>query len=68
MLKQFGMEECATVSTPMTICCKLSNDEEYPIADATLYRSMIRGLLYLTASQPNIMKATGMVARFSANP
>ena len=28
MLKKFGMEDCKPVSTPMTIGCKLSKDDE----------------------------------------
>ena len=28
MLKKFGMEDCKPISTPMTIGCKLSKDDE----------------------------------------
>ena len=68
MLSKFGMVECSPVSTPMTTCCKLSKDDESPSVDATLYRSMIGSLLYLTASRPDIMQAVGMVARYQASP
>jgi len=36
MLKRFGMEDCANVSTPMTIGCKLSKGDESLIVNATL--------------------------------
>eukprot|EP00253_Pinus_taeda_P005159 PITA_05159 len=48
--------------------CKLSKDDESPMVDATIYRSMIRGILYLTASRVDIMQAIEMVARFQSAP
>eukprot|EP00253_Pinus_taeda_P036343 PITA_36343 len=38
MLKRYGMEECAPMSTLMSTNCKLSKDDEYPSVDAILYR------------------------------
>ena len=55
ILKRYGMEECAPLSTPMTTNCKLSKDDESPPVDATLYRSIIGALLYLTTTRPDIM-------------
>ena len=52
MLKKYGMEDCAPMSTPMTTNCKLSKDDDSPLVDATHYRSMIGALLYLTATRP----------------
>lgn len=68
MLKRYGMEECAPMSTPMTTDYKLSKDDESPSVDATLYRSIIGAILYLTASRPDIMQAVGMVTRFESAP
>ena len=62
------MDECSPVSTPMTPGCKLSQNDESPSVDTTLYRSMIGSLLYLTTSRPDIMQAVGMVARYQASP
>ena len=62
------MDECYPVRTPMITGCKLSQNDESPLVDTTLYRSMIGSLLYLTASRPDIMQAVGMVARYQANP
>lgn len=55
MLKKYGMEDCAPMSTSMTINCKLSKDDDSPLVDATHYRSMIGALLYLIATRPDIM-------------
>lgn len=49
-LKKFGMENSKPVSIPMAIVCHLSKDNESLGVDQTLYRSMIGGWLYLTAS------------------
>jgi len=62
------MEECAIMRTPMITGCKLSKDDTSAMVDPTLYRLMFGGLLYLTASRPNIMQPRGMVARFQSAP
>eukprot|EP00253_Pinus_taeda_P019035 PITA_19035 len=68
MLKKYGMEDCAPMSTPMTTNCKLSKDDDSPLVDATHYRSMIGALRYLTTTRPDIMQAIGMVGRFQSAP
>ena len=62
------MEDCAPMSTPMTTDCKFIKDDDTPLIDATLYRSIIRALLYLTATIPDIMQAIGMVEIFQSSP
>jgi hypothetical protein len=46
MLKKFRMEDCAPISTPMIIGCKLRKDDESLEENQTLYRSMI-GTYYM---------------------
>lgn len=50
MLK-FGMEDSKPIFTPMVTDCKLSKNDESPKADHSKYKSMIGGLLYLTATR-----------------
>ncbi|GJR61386.1 retrovirus-related pol polyprotein from transposon TNT 1-94 [Tanacetum coccineum] len=65
ILKKHGMEKCDTVSTPMATT-KLDLDLQGTPVDQTKYRSMIGGLMYLTASRPDIAFATFVCARYQA--
>ncbi|GJR15923.1 retrovirus-related pol polyprotein from transposon TNT 1-94 [Tanacetum coccineum] len=57
ILKKHGMEKCDTVSTPMATT-KLDADLQGTLVDQTKYHSMIGGLMYLTASRPDIAFVT----------
>ncbi|GJV71274.1 copia protein [Tanacetum coccineum] len=67
ILKKHGMEKCDTVSTSIATT-KLDADLQGTPVDQTKYRSMIRGLMYLTASRPDIAFATFVCARYQACP
>ncbi|GKC96140.1 hypothetical protein Tco_1161582 [Tanacetum coccineum] len=60
ILKKHGMEKCDTVITPMATT-KLDADLQGTPMDQIKYRSMIGGLMYLTASRPDIAFATFIV-------
>eukprot|EP00253_Pinus_taeda_P031273 PITA_31273 len=67
ILKKYGMEDSKLVCTPMvTGCSPSANDESVAVHQPT-YRSMIRSLLYLTGTQPDIMHTVGIVGRFQEN-
>nr|GEW75164.1 hypothetical protein [Tanacetum cinerariifolium] len=68
ILKRFGMENCDTVPTPMVEQSKLKLDLIGKTVDHTDYRSMIRSLMYVTSSRPDIMFATCMCVRYPENP
>ncbi|GKB94435.1 retrovirus-related pol polyprotein from transposon TNT 1-94 [Tanacetum coccineum] len=65
ILKKYGMETCDPVQTPMEIKDKLDLDKNGTLVDATIYRSMISALMYLTSSRPDIVHAT---CRYQAKP
>ena len=67
LLKNFNLQYCAVVATPMATATKLDLDEG-AVVDVTDYRGMIGSLLYLTASRPYIMYSTSLCARYQANP
>lgn len=68
MLKNFQMEDCKPVLTPMITDSKLILEYSSKDVDQRLYRSMIGSLLYVTASQPDVMQVVGQVATFQAAP
>ncbi|GJR30695.1 retrovirus-related pol polyprotein from transposon TNT 1-94 [Tanacetum coccineum] len=61
------MEKCDTVTTPMAIA-KIDADLQGNLTDQTKYHSMIGGLMYLTASRPDIAFATFVCACYQARP
>ncbi|GJU88765.1 zinc finger, CCHC-type, retrotransposon gag domain protein [Tanacetum coccineum] len=65
ILKKFDFATMKTARTPMESNKALIKDEEADSMDVHLYRSMIRSLMYLTASRPDIMFAVCACARDS---
>ncbi|GKA64675.1 retrovirus-related pol polyprotein from transposon TNT 1-94 [Tanacetum coccineum] len=65
LLKKHGLDECVSMSTPMETE-RLDADLQGTPTDQTTYRRMIGGLMYLTASRPNIAFATFVCARYQA--
>ena len=64
ILKKIGLEDSKPYGTYMNSTYKLDMDKKEKKVDQKLYRAMIRSLLYLTASRPDIMYSTYMCARF----
>ncbi|GJX30468.1 putative ribonuclease H-like domain-containing protein [Tanacetum coccineum] len=68
ILKKFDFVTMKTTSTPIKTNKALLKDEEAEGVDVHLYRSMIRSLMYLTASMHDIMFAVCACARFQVTP
>ncbi|GJX73653.1 putative ribonuclease H-like domain-containing protein [Tanacetum coccineum] len=64
ILKKFDFVTVKTASTPIKTNKALLKDEEAKDVDVHLYKSMIRSLMYLTASRPDIMFVVCACARF----
>ncbi|XP_071728452.1 uncharacterized mitochondrial protein AtMg00810-like [Rutidosis leptorrhynchoides] len=62
------MENSKPMTTPMATTVKLTLEGQRYSFDSTGYRGMIGSLLYLTASQPDIMYSVFLCARFQENP
>lgn len=60
--------ECNPVATPLIVNEKLSKEDGSKKANASLYRSLVGSLLYLTATRPDIMYATSLLSRYMHNP
>lgn len=65
---KFEIEGKSSVKIPMNTLMKLDLDQERKGVDQTMYREIIRSLLYLTVSRPDITFVIGVCARFQANP
>ncbi|GJY92897.1 putative ribonuclease H-like domain-containing protein [Tanacetum coccineum] len=62
-----GMTSCDSIGTPMATK-PLDVDLSGTLIDQTKYRSMVRALMYLTVSRPDIVHATCYCARSQARP
>ncbi|GJY55200.1 integrase, catalytic region, zinc finger, CCHC-type containing protein [Tanacetum coccineum] len=65
--KKHGLDECVSMSTLMETK-RLDADLQGTPTNQTNYRCMIKGLMYLIASRPDIAFATFVCARYQARP
>ncbi|GJW35963.1 retrovirus-related pol polyprotein from transposon TNT 1-94 [Tanacetum coccineum] len=68
ILRKFGFTDVRTASTLMDTEKPLLKDSDGDDVDVHLYRSMIRSLMYLTSSRPDIMFAVCTCTRFQVTP
>jgi hypothetical protein len=68
LMKKFNMAELKPVSTPMSTTMLLGPNEDGEAIDQREYRSMIRSLLYLIVTQPDIQFTMCHCACFQASP
>nr|GEX31124.1 retrovirus-related Pol polyprotein from transposon TNT 1-94 [Tanacetum cinerariifolium] len=59
---------CDSVDTPMVEKNKLNKDLHGTPVDATLYRDMIRSLMYLTSSRPDLIYVVCLCAQYQVKP
>jgi len=55
---------CKPMATPLAVNEKLKKEDGRKKVDATLYRSLVGNLLYLTTRRPDIMFAASLLSRF----
>ena len=68
MIKKFGMNDSKAIITSIRTNGNLDSDASRNMVDQKLYRSMIRSLLYVTASRTDVMFSVCMCARFQSSP
>lgn len=68
LLKKFNINDAKPYDTPMSTGGKLDADDKGEDVDEKLYRGIIRSLLYLAASRPDIMFSVCFYARFQGKP
>ncbi|KAA0067564.1 Retrovirus-related Pol polyprotein from transposon TNT 1-94 [Cucumis melo var. makuwa] len=68
LVKKFGLDQSQYKRTPGATHAKITKNTVGIVVDHKLYRSMIRSLLYLTASKPDIAYAVGICAQYQSDP
>ncbi|GJU30402.1 putative ribonuclease H-like domain-containing protein [Tanacetum coccineum] len=68
ILKKFNYTDVKSASTLVDLEKPLVKDGDVDDVDVHLYRSMIRSLMYLTTSRPDIMFVVCAYARFQVTP
>jgi len=68
LLKRFGMESAKLINTPIFPSTRLVMDDGSSSVEEKSYRGMIKLLLYLTASRPDIVFSVGLSVRFQSKP
>ncbi|KAG8501794.1 hypothetical protein CXB51_004789 [Gossypium anomalum] len=68
LLQRYGMLNCKLISTPMDPNIQLQADEGKKLEDVTMYRQLVRNLIYLTLSRPDITYAVGVASQYMSNP
>ncbi|BBN70319.1 multidrug resistance-associated protein 9 [Prunus dulcis] len=68
VIEKFGLKGCKSVATPLVANERLSKEDGSEMADESEYRQIVGSLLYLTATRPDIMFASSLLARFMHNP
>ncbi|TYK05238.1 F5J5.1 [Cucumis melo var. makuwa] len=63
LVSKFGMDKAKLKRTPAATNLKMTKNIARQKIDSSLYRSIIRSLLYLTTSRPNITFAVGVMGR-----
>ena len=64
LLEKFVLKGCKPVSTPLIANEKLKKDVGSESADASLYKSIVGNLLYLTTTRPDLMFSASLLSRF----
>ncbi|GJX97146.1 retrovirus-related pol polyprotein from transposon TNT 1-94 [Tanacetum coccineum] len=68
IVKKYGMLTSDSVDTPMIEKSKLDEDLQGIAINATLYHGMIRSLMYLTSSRPDLIYVVCLCARYQEKP
>ena len=68
ILKRFGMMDCKSMTTSMTMNFKLLGDTTSKTVESTLYMKIIGLLMYLTNTRPNICFAVNTMSQYMVEP
>jgi hypothetical protein len=63
-LSEYGMMRCKPISIPLEQNVKLSVDEGYLVEDTTMYKHIVRSLIYMTITRPYLSYGIGVMSQF----
>ena len=62
------MQDCKAAITPTVMGLKLSKEDNNKDFDASLYKSIVGSLMYLTTTRPDIIHAISFISKFMERP
>ena len=68
LISQTSITDSKIVDTPIEYKCRLNYHDDESLSDATLYRQLVRSLIYLIVTRPDISYAVHVVSQFMAAP
>ena len=68
VLNIFEMDKSNSVFNPIVPGCKLVKDEGGVKVDKTYYKQVVGSLMYLIATQPDLMFVVSIISRYMENP
>jgi hypothetical protein len=68
ILQKFGMMDCKSMDTPMTIDIRKVRDSDFDPVDPLLYRQLVGSLMYLVNTRPDICFAMNLLSQFQVEP
>ena len=68
LLSKFDMAKCKSCPTPMSTGKLVSANDSSPLANSTLYRSVVGALQYLTHTRPDITFVVNRLSQFLSAP
>jgi hypothetical protein len=68
ILEKGGPEECNPSQTPMQAKLKLKRESDSSGVDATMYRSLVGSLMYLTHTRTDLAFAVGYMSSYMEEP
>ena len=68
LLQWYRMLDCKPISTPMDPNVRLQEDKGKDLENVTMYRQLVRSLIYLTLTRPDISYVVGVISQYMSNP
>ena len=68
MIFRASITDSKIVDTPIEYNCRLNSHDGESLSDATPYRQLVRSLIYLIVTRPNISYAVHVVNQFIGAP